>query len=113
MLSRLDARYRKTTNGDKERGFRQIILGRDRLHCFGRQPGVERAHRRRIAGKRTIGERVDLKERDAHPPTLNAPGEPVRREQPVPAHCGECSLWALSSGPWPRPMPGAVTMAQR
>ena len=64
--------------GDEERGFRQVVLGRDRLHRFGRQPGIERAHRRRIAGKRPLGERVDLKERDAHPRTLNAPCEPVR-----------------------------------
>ena len=46
--------------GHEEGGFRQIVLGGDRLHDVVGQPFFERAHGRRIAGERPLGEGVDL-----------------------------------------------------
>ena len=47
--------------------FRQIVLGRGGLHDRVRQPGVERAHRGGVAGKRLAGdESIDLVKRGAH-----------------------------------------------
>ena len=52
--------------GHEKRGFRRVVLGRDRLHHGPGQPRVERAHGRRFAGERPIGKGVDLVERNAH-----------------------------------------------
>src|SRR3954468_7218645 len=68
--------------GDEERGFGEVVLGRDRLHGFGRQPGIERTHRRGIAGKRPIGKRVDLIKRDMHAVTAYSMTSSARSSSP-------------------------------
>ena len=47
---------------DGEGGFAEIILRRDRLHQRVVEPALERHDRRRIAGQRPLGERIDLEE---------------------------------------------------
>jgi hypothetical protein len=56
--------------GYEERGLRQIVLGGDRLHRRVGQPGVERAHCRRIAGEHAVGEGIDLVDRNLHGQTV-------------------------------------------
>ena len=46
--------------------FGEVVLRRDALHPVRRQPCLQDAHPGRIAGKRTIGERIDLVDRDPH-----------------------------------------------
>jgi hypothetical protein len=57
--------FRVALGGDREGGFRQIILCRDRLQYGVVQPGVERHDGGRIAGERRVGEGVDLGEGQA------------------------------------------------
>ncbi len=49
----------------KEGGCRQIVLGGDRLHRRFGQPFGERHDRGGVAGEETIGEGVDLIDRQA------------------------------------------------
>ena len=50
----------------KERGFRQVVVGRDALKHTIRQPTFEKHHRRRITSEGTIGKGINLRERQAH-----------------------------------------------
>jgi hypothetical protein len=52
--------------GHEEGSFRQVVLGGDCLHDIVGQPFFERAHCRRIAGERPVGEGIDLVQRNAH-----------------------------------------------
>ena len=52
--------------GHEERGFREIVLSRDRLHRRVRQPDVEGADGGRVAGEQPACERINLIERELH-----------------------------------------------
>ena len=45
--------------GNDERGFTEVVLGRDRLHPFGWEETIEPDYRGRIAGEHPVGEGID------------------------------------------------------
>ena len=65
--------------GHHEGRLRKIVLGRDRLHRRLVQPGVEGADRGRIAAEHPVGECVDLKQSERHPPASHANQARLRR----------------------------------